>query len=181
MLLSYCVVNTQGRDYLLACLDAIERTHPAGVEREILVLDNASDDDSAEAVRDREVRLVALDRREGKAANDSRLLREARGRYCLLLNEDSELHEGATRALLDALEAEPRAAAAGDQLLTSEGEPKACAGRLPRLRLAAAQPRLGPGGCGFPARPLRGAEPRYDHAGGRLDAVERDASQAGGG
>ena len=26
--LSYCVVNTNGRDYLLACLDAIERTHP---------------------------------------------------------------------------------------------------------------------------------------------------------
>ena len=41
--LSYCVVNTNGREYLLACLDAIERTHPAGVEREILVLDNASE------------------------------------------------------------------------------------------------------------------------------------------
>ena len=41
--LSYCVVNTNGRDYLLACLAAIEATHPAGVEREILVLDNASD------------------------------------------------------------------------------------------------------------------------------------------
>jgi len=40
--LSYCVVNTNGREFLLACLAAIERTHPAGVEREILVLDNAS-------------------------------------------------------------------------------------------------------------------------------------------
>jgi len=35
--LSYCVVNTNGREDLLACLDAIERTHPDGVEREILV------------------------------------------------------------------------------------------------------------------------------------------------
>ena len=41
--LSYCVVNTNGREFLLACLDAIERTHPAGVEREVLVLDNASE------------------------------------------------------------------------------------------------------------------------------------------
>jgi N-acetylglucosaminyl-diphospho-decaprenol L-rhamnosyltransferase len=138
MLLSYCVVNTNGRDYLLACLDAIERTHPEGVEREILVLDNASDDGSVEAVRDRAVRLLALDRREGKAANDSRLLREARGGYCLLLNEDSELHEGTTRALLDALEGDPGAAAAGAQLLTSEGEPKACAWRLPNLGWALA-------------------------------------------
>ena len=41
--LSYCVVNTNGREHLLACLEAIERTHPAGVESEVLVLDNASD------------------------------------------------------------------------------------------------------------------------------------------
>ena len=30
MVLSYCVVNTNGREHLLACLDAIERTHPSG-------------------------------------------------------------------------------------------------------------------------------------------------------
>jgi N-acetylglucosaminyl-diphospho-decaprenol L-rhamnosyltransferase len=138
MLLSYCVVNTNGREYLLACLGAIERTHPQGVESEVLVLDNASEDGSADAARERGVRLIALDRREGKAANDSRLLREARGRYCLLLNEDSELQEGATRALLDALEADPGAGAAGAQLLTSEGEPKACAWRLPSLGWALA-------------------------------------------
>ena len=133
MLLSYCVVNTNGRDHLLACLDAIERTHPEGVDHELLVLDNASDDGSAEAVRSRagELRLIALERRTGKAENDSTLLREARGRYCLLLNEDAELQPGATRALLDALEADPRAAAATAQHLTSEGQTKACAWRLP--------------------------------------------------
>jgi hypothetical protein len=90
--LSYCVVNTNGREYLLACLAAIERAHPAGVEREILVLDNASEDGSAEAVRELggEIRLIALERRTGKAENDSTLMREAEGRYCLLLNEDSQ-------------------------------------------------------------------------------------------
>ena len=31
--LSYCVVNTNGREHLLACLEAIERTHPAAIER----------------------------------------------------------------------------------------------------------------------------------------------------
>ncbi len=131
--LSYCVVNTNGREFLLACLEAIERTHPEGVEHELLVLDNASDDGSAEAVRERfpQARLFALERRAGKAENDSALLRAGHGRYCLLLNEDSELQPGAARALLDALEAEPRAAAAGAQLLTSEGEPVPCAWRLP--------------------------------------------------
>ena len=134
------MVNTDGRDFLLDCLAAIGRTHPEGVEYELLVLDNASADGSAEAVREHhpEARLFALDRRSGKADNDSLLLREARGRYCLLLNEDSELREGATRALLDALDADPEAAAAGAQLLTSEGEPVACAWRLPDIPWALA-------------------------------------------
>jgi N-acetylglucosaminyl-diphospho-decaprenol L-rhamnosyltransferase len=134
------VVNTGGRDYLLDCLAAIERTHPAGVEHELLVLDNASTDGSAEAVRERHpaARLFALERRTGKADNDSLLLREARGRYCLLLNEDSELRDGAVRALLDALDGEPGAAVAGAQLLTSGGEPTPCAWRLPDIPWALA-------------------------------------------
>jgi N-acetylglucosaminyl-diphospho-decaprenol L-rhamnosyltransferase len=138
--LSYCVVNTNGREHLLACLDAIERTHPAGVEREILVLDNASDDGSAEAVRARggDVRLIELERPAGKAENDSTLLREARGRYCLLLNEDSELRPGAAEALIAALDGDPRAGAAGAQLLDSGGEPVPCAWRFPGVGTALA-------------------------------------------
>jgi len=137
--LSYCVVNTNGREYLLACLAAIERAHPAGVEREILVLDNASDDGSAEAVRQLggEIRLIALERRTGKAENDSTLMREAKGKYCLLLNEDSELRPGAAGALIAALEADPKAAAATAQLLDSGGNPVPSAWRFSGVGTAA--------------------------------------------
>jgi N-acetylglucosaminyl-diphospho-decaprenol L-rhamnosyltransferase len=133
MLLSYCVVNTNGREFLLACLEAIERTVPGGLEHEVLVLDNASDDGSAEAVRaiDGDIRLIALERRAGKAENDSRLLSEARGEYCLLLNEDSELQPGAVPALLGALQSDRTAAAAGAQLLAPDGRAVPCAWRLP--------------------------------------------------
>jgi GT2 family glycosyltransferase len=132
-------VNTNGREYLLACLAAIERTHPAGVEREILVLDNASDDGSAEAVRELggEIRLIALEQRTGKAENDSTLMREAQGTYCLLLNEDSELRPGAVAALLAALDGDPRAAAATPRLLDSDGDPVPCAWRFPGVGTAA--------------------------------------------
>jgi N-acetylglucosaminyl-diphospho-decaprenol L-rhamnosyltransferase len=133
MLLSYCIVNTNGRDYLIGCLHAIERTHPEGVEHEVLVLDNATNDGSVEAARERRARVIALERRTGKAENDSTLLREAAGRYCLLLNEDSELQPGAAAALLAALEADPGAAAAGAQLLTSDRRERASAWRLPGL------------------------------------------------
>jgi GT2 family glycosyltransferase len=131
-------VNTNGREFLLACLAAIERTHPAGVEREVLVLDNASDDGSAEAVRalGGEIRLIALERRTGKAENDSTLMREAQGEYCLLLNEDSELRPGAVAALLAALAADPKAAAATPQLLDSGGDPVPSAWRFPGVGTA---------------------------------------------
>ncbi|HEX5820750.1 MAG TPA: glycosyltransferase family 2 protein [Solirubrobacterales bacterium] len=141
MLVSYCVVNTNGRETLLACLEAIERTTPSDLEHEILVLDNASDDGSAEAVRalGRDIRLIALDRRAGKAANDSRLLREAAGEFCLLLNEDSELQPGAVAALLGALQSDREAAAAGAQLLAPDGREVPCAWRLPGAETALAE------------------------------------------
>lgn len=140
MLVSYCVVNTNGREYVLACLEAIRRTHPPDVEHELLVLDNASDDGSAGAVRalDGDVRLIEREQRYGKADNDTLLLREARGRYCLLLNEDAELQPGATRAMIDALEADPGAAIAGAQLLDPSGKPQPCAWRLPGVGTAVA-------------------------------------------
>jgi N-acetylglucosaminyl-diphospho-decaprenol L-rhamnosyltransferase len=138
--LSYCVVNTNGRDYLLACLAAIEATHPAGVEREVLVLDNASTDGSAEAVRNLggEIQLIEQARPIGKAANDSLLMERARGRYCLLLNEDSELKPGAAAVLMAALDADPEAAAATPQLLDSGGAPYPCAWRFPGVGTALA-------------------------------------------
>ena len=138
--LSYCVVNTNGREFLLACLTAIEATHPAGVEREVLVLDNASTDGSARAVRalGGDFELIENEGPTGKAANDSLLMERAKGRYCLLLNEDSELKPGAASVLMAALDADPRAAAATPQLLDSNSAPYPCAWRFPGVGTALA-------------------------------------------
>ena len=133
MLLSYCVVNTNGREHLLACLDAIERTHPEGVEHEVLVLDNASDDGSAEAVRERDrgVRLIALERRAGKAENDSHAA--ARG----------------ARALLPAAERGLRAAgrARRGRCSTRSRPTRAPRRPAPSSSRARASRRRAPGGC----------------------------------
>ena len=139
MELSFCVVNTNGGPFLARCLDAIERTAPADVEYEVLVLDNASDDGSADAARGRpRTRLIQLERRTGKAANDSTLLQAASGRFCLLLNEDAELCDGGVAALLDALRKDQGAACAGAQLLAPDGTPQPCAWKLPTIATALA-------------------------------------------
>jgi len=134
--LTYCVVNTSQRELLLRGLDAIARERDSGglpFATEVLVLDNGSRDGSAQAARAHPAvnETIVLEHRRGKAANDSELLRRARGRYALLLNEDSELAPGATLALWRALEAHPDAACAGAQLLRPDGTLQACAWRFP--------------------------------------------------
>ena len=131
---SYCVVNTQQRELLLRCLDAIAREQAAlDFETEVLVLDNASNDGSAGAARRHPStsEVIALERRRGKGENDSALLQRAQGRLCLLLNEDSELLPGATQALREALDADPRAAAAGARLNRPDGRQQPSAWRFP--------------------------------------------------
>lgn len=141
IVLSFCVVNTAQRELLLRGLDAIAAERRAcGFPTEVLVLDNCSGDGSAQAAGAHPAvdRVIALPRREGKALNDSRLLRDAQGAYALLLNEDAELMPGATRALRDALEDDPRAACAGAALRRPDGSPQACAWRFPTVWTALA-------------------------------------------
>lgn len=131
---SFCVVNTGRPDLLARCLDAVGRERAAlAFATELLVLDNASCDGSAELARGHpaSTEVIALERRRGKAANDTALLQRARGRCCLLLNEDSELLPGATAALHAALVDHPRAGAAGACLLGPDGTRRASAWRFP--------------------------------------------------
>jgi N-acetylglucosaminyl-diphospho-decaprenol L-rhamnosyltransferase len=138
--LSLCIVNTSGRELLLACLESIFANAPRR-SFEVLVLDNASDDGSSGAVKAKygdQIDLIEHTRRRGKAMNDYELLDRARGRFCLLLNEDSELAAGSADALVDALENDPEAAAAGACLIGSDGTSQPSAWRFPTVLSALA-------------------------------------------
>ena len=137
--LSFCVVNTSQRDLLLRGLDAIARERKnLPFATEVLVLDNGSRDGSAEAARAHPAvdELIALPERRGKALNDSELMRRARGRYALLLNEDSELLPGATLALYEALEEHPDSACAGAALRRPDGSSQPSAWAFPTVTTA---------------------------------------------
>jgi len=136
---SYCIVNTEQRALLERCLDAIAREQESlPFETEVLVLDNASRDGSVGMARAHPAttELIRREQRRGKAENDSTLMQRARGRYCLLLNEDSELMPGATRALYEAMEARDDVAAAGSKLLRPDGGQFPSAWRFPTARTA---------------------------------------------
>lgn len=137
---SYLIVNSNQRELLLACLDSVLATAPP-LAYEILVLDNCSRDGSGAAVRERygdRVKLFELDRRQGKAENDTHLLETSRGRYALLLNADTELLPGAVAELHAALEAHSEAGAAGAKLILPNGAQQPSAWRFPSLGTALA-------------------------------------------
>ena len=137
--LTYCVVNTDQRQLLSYCLDAIARERATvEFETETLVLDNASWDGSADAARQHSVttEVIALEERSGRAEAATALLQRARGRFCLLLNEDSELEPGATVALHAALAATPDAGAAGATLVRPDGAQQPSAWRFPSVGTA---------------------------------------------
>jgi GT2 family glycosyltransferase len=126
--LSVSIVNTNSRELLLACLDSL-----AGTPAEIVVLDNASEDGSAAAVRERfpDVRVLAQEFRAGFGANHNTVLRATTGRYVYVLNEDTTAENWDFDRLVAYLDAHPRAAVLGPKLVYPDGRRQDSAWRFP--------------------------------------------------
>jgi len=120
--LSIVIVSFNTRDLLRECLDAIQK-ESATLRSEILVVDNASSDGSAEMV-EREFPAVQLLRSEtnlgfGRANNLA--LARARGRYFVLLNSDAFLAPGALTRAIAHMDANPNCALGGGLLVGRDG------------------------------------------------------------
>jgi hypothetical protein len=126
--LSVSIVNTNSRELLLACLASL-----AGTTAEIVVLDNASEDGSAEAVRERfpAVRVIAQEYRAGFGANHNTVIRATTGRYVYVLNEDTTAGDWGLETLAAYLDAHPRVAALGPRIVYPDGRLQDSAWRFP--------------------------------------------------
>lgn len=120
--LSVVIVNWNLKDYLLeavtSVLDSVKRHR-----FEILVVDNASTDGSADAVRRQfpEVRLVENRENVGFGQGNNLGFEIAHGRYFLLLNNDARLLPGAADHLVDYADGNPEIGICGGQLLNPDG------------------------------------------------------------
>jgi len=126
--LSVSIVNTNSRELLLACLDTLPRG-----DAEIVVLDNASEDGSADAVRARfpDARVIAQPFRAGFGANHNTVIRATHGRYVYVLNEDTTAGDWAFERIVAYLDANPRVAALGPRLVYPDGSLQDSAWRFP--------------------------------------------------
>jgi N-acetylglucosaminyl-diphospho-decaprenol L-rhamnosyltransferase len=127
--LAIVIVSFNARADLEACLASIA-AHPPSLAHEIVVVDNASRDGSADAARTAGVNVVALDRNVGFAAANNAGIRRTRGELILLLNSDTIVPPGAIDALVARLRAVPDAAAAGPRLVDARGIAELSFGRM---------------------------------------------------
>jgi hypothetical protein len=138
--LSIVIVNWNGGTLLRRCIESISR-YPPDVSYEIIVVDNASTDDSLAWVRSlgANVRIIANEQNVGFARANNRAFAESRSNSILLLNPDAEVTEGAIDRLLGTLRNDPRVAACAPRLLNPDGslQPSVRANPLTPLHIAA--------------------------------------------
>jgi N-acetylglucosaminyl-diphospho-decaprenol L-rhamnosyltransferase len=132
--LSIIIVSWNVRDLLRSCLGSIERERDA-VSLEVIVVDGASADGSVAMVKADFpwVRLIARSENVGFPKGNNLGMAEARGRYLLLLNPDTELVAGALSTLLDYIEQEPGVGVLAPQLLNPDGSVQSSRRRFPTL------------------------------------------------
>ncbi|MFN2195748.1 MAG: glycosyltransferase family 2 protein [Anaerolineales bacterium] len=123
--LSIIIVSWNTRALLKACLESVYASliKLKRAELEIWVVDNQSTDGSAEMVADHfpEVNLIRSPENLGFAGGNNAGLRQAGGKYILLLNPDTVVQPGGLDLLVDFLEAHPRSGAAGSRYLNPDG------------------------------------------------------------
>jgi GT2 family glycosyltransferase len=106
---------------------------------EVVVLDNASEDGSADAVREHfpDVRLIAQEFRAGFGANHNTVIRATSGRYVYVLNEDTTADDWGFDRVVAYLDAHQGVAALGPRLVYPDGRQQQSAWRFPTPAVSA--------------------------------------------
>ena len=121
--LSVVIVSFNTREILRQCLTTLYNSL-TGIPSEVLVVDNASTDGSAEMVL-REfpaTHLTRFDINLGFAGANNAALRRVSGKYVVLLNSDAFLEPDSLRLALVHMEENPSAGLGGGRLVSPDGD-----------------------------------------------------------
>lgn len=121
--LSIVIVNWNTKDLLRGCLASLYDSD-AEFSFQTAVVDNCSEDGSADMVRDEfpQVHLIQSEINGGYAYANNLGLRLLHARYYLLLNPDTVLPPDALKRMLEFMDAHPDVGIAGPKLVMADGE-----------------------------------------------------------
>jgi len=119
--LSIIIVSYNAKRHLHDCLTSLQR-HPPALSYEIVVVDNASADGSADvAAGFGGVQVIRSERNVGFAAGNNIGIKASRGEHLLLLNNDTIVRSGAIDALVARMRREPDVGVIGPRLVDGDG------------------------------------------------------------
>ena len=120
--LSIVIVNWNSGDLLIKCLQSIAM-YVTRYSYEVLLVDNASTDNSLELINENFPELTVLVSKNniGFSAGNNLALSQCSGKYVLLLNPDTVLIEDVIGKLIDFMNLNPSVGAIGPKLLNSDG------------------------------------------------------------
>ena len=135
--LSVVIVNYQTFELTKNTVNSIlEYDYPFSVE--IFVVDNASSDDSFKRLQEYfndKVKFIASKENNGFATGNNQALRQAEGKYQLLLNSDTIVWQNTLEDIYSYMEKHPDVGACGCQVLLENGElDKACKRSFPNVK-----------------------------------------------
>jgi GT2 family glycosyltransferase len=133
-LVSVVIVSWNARDYLSECLDSLNAEAYEG-RLEIVVVDNASSDGSAEMVRARfpDVRLICNEQNLGFAKANNVGIRVTQGQYIALINSDVHVLPHCINTLVDYFNRDPKAGIIGPLIIGRDGKQQPSCRGFPRL------------------------------------------------
>ena len=116
-LVSVVVLNWNGREVVERCLQSLQGQTYQPLE--IIVVDNASTDDSADLVRKRfsNVKMIVNERNLGFGGGNNVGIRASQGRYIMMLNNDTRLDPACIEELKRSLEKDQRYGACASKIL----------------------------------------------------------------
>jgi len=117
--LSVIIVNYNSGRFLKRALDSVKGT--SAVKYEIIVVDNASTDESLKLIENENVKLIRLNENIGFGPANNIGLKEARGEFILFLNPDAELLPESINQMLEIFK-EPKAGATSCILVFPDGK-----------------------------------------------------------
>ncbi len=122
MKLSVIIVSFNVRHYLKQCLESVQRALE-GIEGDVYVVDNKSDDDSVAMVRQDFpwVHLTESEENLGFSRANNIAIRQSDSDYVLLLNPDTKVHDDTFRLVLAFMDAHPKAGGAGVMMYGGDG------------------------------------------------------------
>jgi GT2 family glycosyltransferase len=133
--LSICIVNWNAGRFLLHCLASIQESQ-LGPKYEVIVVDNASTDDSAVQIHPRfpGVKVILHGHNGGFATANNIAIAHSAGRYILLLNPDTLVYAGALEEMVAYMDAHPLVGVCGCRLIHPDsGRAEASARGFPTL------------------------------------------------